>query len=155
MRLKGKLAKGGVVAALTAVGLFVSATDAFADTTCATFTLAQADWNALDEPYAASSSVYLQFQDDGNLVLYRLSDNYVLWASGTEDRGVTDLDWSQSRGGIILKYSNGSVACYIGSGASNGWAAVQNDGNFVFYAPGKVAKWAMSWTARTIDYCGF
>ncbi|WP_370222110.1 hypothetical protein [Kitasatospora sp. MAP12-22] len=151
MRLKHKLAKTSAIAALMAIGLFASSTNAFADEVCANFTTAQSDWYSgnntsfgswpLGSPWTPTS-IYIKFQSDGNLVIHRQQDGAVMWASGTWGHGVTDLDWSQSAGGILLRHSNGSIACQIGSGASGGHAQVQEDGNFVFYAPDGHPTWA-------------
>jgi hypothetical protein len=153
----------GIVAATT--GLLV--TTASADTTCAYFLTSQPDWSAANNTSWGSwplgsawgpSSIYIRFQSDGNLVVYRQSDNAVMWASGTYGIGVTDLDWSSAAGGILLKNAKGSVICQVGSGASTGHAEVQNDGNFVFYNDIGEATWSIWGTPNpapyTRNYCG-
>ncbi|WP_405015722.1 hypothetical protein OHV05_00425 [Kitasatospora sp. NBC_00070] len=134
-------------AAVTAVT--ASGTEAMAlagGSTAARFTLAQADWY----PGASVSASYytrLTFQSDGNLVLYALSDtqDWPLWASGTNGMGVTRVVWSQS-GYVRLLNSSGGTVCTLGalSPAPGGTARVQNDGNFVFYDTDGDPTWASS-----------
>ncbi|MFE2283732.1 hypothetical protein ACFXDJ_06105 [Streptomyces sp. NPDC059443] len=154
MRHKRKLARGSIVATLAAFGLFVSGSNAFADSRCAYFVTSQRDiqasenwtwgsWPVSGQP--GPNSIYIKFQSDGNLVAYRGRDNAVMWASGTYNDGVVTLVWSASTGGIKLMRANGVNACTIrgNNGASGGWAQVQDDGNFVFYKSNGVADWAM------------
>jgi hypothetical protein len=158
MPLQYKLAKGGTVAALAAFGLFVSAADASADTRCAYFVTSQPDWQAASNTTWGSwplsgqpgpNSIYIKFQSDGNLVVYRARDNAVMWASGTWNDGVVSLDWSASTGGIKLMRADGVNACTIrgDNGASGGWAQVQDDGNFVFYKSNGAADFSTWFTA--------
>ena len=138
---------GAAVFGLTAGNAFAVTT-----TVVASFTLNQGDWGG-SSGYD-NGVVSLVFQSDGNLVLYRDSDNVALWASHTEsgDPAVraTDLDWSQS-GYIKLKNSAGSVICTVGAGdpAPGGVADIQSDGNFVFYNTSGAATWASNTAGLT------
>ncbi|MDH6112369.1 hypothetical protein P3T36_003780 [Kitasatospora sp. MAP12-15] len=143
---------------VTAIGsaLALAAGPALADSTAAGFNLSQPDWYAGASTY--SSSVNLQFQSDGNLVLY-VNGGGPIWASGSEGRGVTHVDWSQS-GYVKLLNSGNGVVCELGQGnpAPGGWASVQDDGNFVFYNSSGRATWASNTqfeTGSTVDACGF
>jgi len=150
---RATLARAATVCGIVAAATGLTATNSFADDVCADFTLSNADWYSNNWTAAYSSSVHLVFQGDGNLVLYTNSGG-VLWASGSYGQNVTDLDWSASTGGILLKHKDGSIACRIGANAQGGWAQVQDDGNFVFYNSQGSATWAASWHWTT-DACGF
>lgn len=120
------------------------------------FRLQQGDWSCSNQVYE-SIEVLLEFQCDGNLVLYSVDSGKALWASGTSGKGVTDLDWSQS-GYIKLENSKGTVVCTIGATdpAPGGVAIVQDDGNFVFYNTAGNATWASDTNGEkqgTKDYC--
>jgi hypothetical protein len=74
----------------------------------------------------------LAFQDDGNLVLYRLTDGVALWASGTYAPGGEAA--MQVDGNLVVYDASGTprwssgTANYPGAGLF-----VQNDGNVVIY----------------------
>ncbi|MFJ1709817.1 hypothetical protein [Kitasatospora sp. NPDC088346] len=145
-------------AALTAVGL--SGADAMAldpGTTAATFTLAQPDSYAGD--IASSSGVRLALRNDGNLVLYTVSDTVgeALWASGTGGRGVTHVDWSRSGYAKLLDGSN-NVVCTLGklNPAPGGTVRLQEDGNMVFYDTSGNATWSTGtygYQHGNLNYC--
>ncbi|GAA4629307.1 hypothetical protein GCM10023196_049510 [Actinoallomurus vinaceus] len=156
------LARAVTLCGIAAAATGLLATSASADTVCAFFTSSQSDWYAWNNTTWGSwvlskgpsyNSIYIKFQSDGNLVVYRQRDNAVMWASGTWGRNVTDLDWSVSAGGILLKRADGSVVCQIGEGASTGRAQVQEDGNFVFYNDVSEATWSIWGTPYTTNYC--
>jgi hypothetical protein len=95
----------------------------------------------------SSSSVRLTFQCDGNLVLYQISTGRALWASGTDGWGVTRIVWAESGfDQIDFRDNSGNEYCGIPGAAANvgvnGYADVQNDGNFVLYNQSGHAVWA-------------
>ncbi|MFE4513906.1 hypothetical protein ACFRMQ_06860 [Kitasatospora sp. NPDC056783] len=144
--LRRALIKAAVIGTAVTAALSLTATEAGAtgdltDVSAASFTLNQTDWFP---GYGSTDNGYtLSFQYDGNLVLYNGSGT-PLWASGTNNRGVTRLVWSYL-GYVALKDGNGNNVCTLGSlnRAPNGDARLQDDGNFVFYkANGGPASWA-------------
>jgi len=151
------LVGGALVAIFCLTGTAASAAPATVGPgfTAASFTLQQADWRC--NSIIRSATVKLVFQCDGNLVLYLLSNNTPLWATGTYGSGVTDLDWSQS-GYLKLLNSSGGTVCTVGalSPAPGGIAQVQNDGNFVFYdTSGNPTWYTATYGPRqgNVDYC--
>ena len=82
----------------------------------------------------------LQFQDDGNLVLYDQSAN-ALWASGTAGSGATQVDM-QMEGNLVI-YAGGTPVWATPTGSyPNAYLLVQNDGNVVIYSDVGVPLWA-------------
>jgi hypothetical protein len=101
----------------------------------------------------------LRLQQDGNLVLYRLSDMHPLWNTNTRDGVTLDV---QPDGNLVLYTATGAVARNVGTAkprdlpsntgrpvaehpvASTLW--VQEDGNLVLYRErpkdGPIAVWA-------------
>ena len=168
---RSKFARAVAVCGITAAATVLAASNAYADTTCAYFTLDQPNWLAGGPgPHSwNSSSIILNFQTDGNLVIYARNSNgtegKALWASGTAyyqlpsgTLPVTQLDWS-SQGYIILQDTFGNTVCTIGAQGPNyapgGAAVLQDDGNFVFYNTNHVATWA-TWGAFKnygVTYC--
>jgi hypothetical protein len=162
------------VCGIAAAATVLVASNAYADTTCAYFTLAQPNWAAGGPgPHTwNSSAIILNFQSDGNLVIYLRNSNGTegapVWASGTAeseltaaglgDLPVTQLDWSAA-GEIFLEDTNGGNVCTIGINgalAPGGSAVLQDDGNFVFYNTSHVATWAISGGFHDYgtNYCG-
>jgi len=85
---------------------------------------------------ASNQVVYMVFQDDGNLVLYRTRDNHPLWASGTNGRGRrTDF---QADGNLVV-YGDNNNALWASNtnGKANCTLRVQEDGNLVIYSNGQ------------------
>ncbi|MEV4614119.1 hypothetical protein AB0K43_16215 [Kitasatospora sp. NPDC049258] len=138
--IRRTLTRAALVCTAAAAALGLAGTDAMADSAAATFTLGQGDWWAGSS--VSSSNTHLDFQSDGNLVLYANSGR-VLWASGTDGRGVTHVDWSAS-GYVKLQDSNNNTLCTVGklSPAAGGRAMVQDDGNLVFYRSNGSVAWA-------------
>ncbi|AUG81228.1 Putative Mannose-specific lectin [Kitasatospora sp. MMS16-BH015] len=95
----------------------------------------------------SSSTVRLSFQCDGNLVLYRISDNHAMWATGTyQGNGWTPDLLSFSHEGYIKLFSHPwyghQLECIWGdSSAAEGRVAVQDDGNLVIYTPSGTPIW--------------
>jgi hypothetical protein len=83
------------------------------------------------------------YQADGNLVLYRTSDNKALWASKTRGYSL----------GVVTMQSDGNLVNYSAPFKGVNWAAgtqnhagsrllIQNDGNAVIYDKNNKAIWA-------------
>jgi pimeloyl-ACP methyl ester carboxylesterase len=73
----------------------------------------------------------LSYQGDGNLVLYRLSDGYPLWATYTSDPGVVQM---QHDGNLVIYGQHGHAIWSTGTaGYPGAWFAVQSDSNLVVY----------------------
>jgi len=96
----------------------------------------------LKEDYLSSGDGRYQLilQDDGNLVLYRLSDHKALWASGTNGKAVSKAIMQQDGNFVIYGYPNAVWATNT-NGKPNATLIVQNDGNVVIYEP-TVPIWA-------------
>lgn len=115
-----------------------------------------------DYHYTSPNGQYFYtFQPDGNLVVYRSSDNRSLWSSGTQGRAVKAV--FQKDGNLVLSDVNGgvvwdafSLAKQTGKGvAENAESAaqhrtrgnrnailMQDDGNLVIYAGnGTTPRW--------------
>lgn len=89
--------------------------------------------------YSCDGRFRLQFQNDGNLVLYR-TGVAVLWASGT---GATGIGAYMQRDGNLVIYTALGVPLWATNtgGHAGAYLAVQNDGNLVIYWQGN-AIWA-------------
>lgn len=73
----------------------------------------------------------LVYQNDGNLVLYRLSDGYALWASMTFQPGQVAM---QGDGNLVVYNASGTALWSSGTAGHPGaWLAVQGDSNLVVY----------------------
>ncbi|MBN3815983.1 lectin [Paraburkholderia sp. Se-20369] len=96
----------------------------------------------LKEDFLVSTDGRYQFilQDDGNLVLYRLSDHRPLWASGTNGKAVSKAIMQQDGNFVIYGYP-GAIWATGTNGKPNSTLIVQNDGNVVVYEP-QVPVWA-------------
>ncbi|MFI9271238.1 hypothetical protein ACIGXM_11075 [Kitasatospora sp. NPDC052896] len=102
----------------------------------------------------------MTLQPDGNPVVYKMALDLPatpLWASGTNGKGVTHLDWSQS-GYVKSENASGGIVCTIGAlnPAPGGHAEMRNDGNFVFYNSAGQATWASgtyNFKQGNLDYC--
>lgn len=96
----------------------------------------------LKEDYLLSPDGKHQFilQDDGNLVLYRLSDHKALWASNTNGKAVSKAIMQQDGNFVIYGYP-GAIWASDTNGKPNSTLIAQNDGNVVIYEP-KVPVWA-------------
>lgn len=97
------------------------------------------------EDYLLSGDGKHQFilQDDGNLVLYRLSDHKATWASGTNGKAVSKAIMQQDGNLVIYGYSNAIWASNT-NGKPNSSLIVQDDGNVVIYEPSVPV-----WSSRT------
>jgi hypothetical protein len=89
---------------------------------------------------ATSSTTKLVFQDDGNLVLYCLSNNKAIWASNTAGARGDQVNF-QNDGNLVI-YLEGHAIWDSGTeGNPKDYAVVQNDNNFVIY-DGSTPIWA-------------
>jgi hypothetical protein len=77
----------------------------------------------------------LTLQTDGNLVVYRNSDNKPLWATGTQQSDVRTAIM-QTDGNFVLYHVNNAPAWASNTAGSPGsYVIMQNDGNLVIYKP--------------------
>ncbi|HUE89966.1 MAG TPA: hypothetical protein VMO26_28130 [Vicinamibacterales bacterium] len=80
---------------------------------------------------SANGQFELASQGDGNLVLYRLSDGYPLWATHTYDPGVVEM---QHDGNLVIYGGGGGAIWWTGTvGYPGARLAVQSDSNLVIY----------------------
>jgi len=150
---KRRLAALGASVAGAMALVIGTGTNAFAVNQVEAFSSATPDWSCGQA--VESWTMELVFQCDGNLVLYRLSDYYPVWATGTNGKGITRVDFSASAGAIVL-YKGSTSFCAVGafqwdgvhnvSEAVGGYADVQDDGNFVIYNISNKAVWASGTT---------
>lgn len=82
----------------------------------------------------------LTMQTDGNLVLYRNSDGYPLWNTGTYGSGAS-VAYFQSDGNFVLYNFTGPVWYTNTSNFPCARLAVQSDGNLVIYSASNQYVW--------------
>jgi hypothetical protein len=93
---------------------------------------------------AANGRARLDFQDDGNVVLYQCDTNSAsaLWATETDGQPSDTLSM-QADGNLVLYGQDGTALWDSGTYPNSDCVAlVQGDGNFVVYAQGGAAVWA-------------
>lgn len=75
----------------------------------------------------------LKMQVDGNLVLYRTSDNFVMWASGTNGQGANQCVM-QADGNLVI-YNQGGQPLWasVTDGNAGAFLKLENDGRFIVY----------------------
>ncbi|MGY0232777.1 hypothetical protein [Longispora urticae] len=91
----------------------------------------------------------LVMQQDGNLVLYATSDNYVYWASGTN--GNVGARWEKQSNGNLVIYKFGTNTVLWQSytaGVQNPYFTLQDDHNVVLYGT-NCGGWCAYWTTNT------
>src|SRR5687768_11402669 len=76
----------------------------------------------------------LVMQDDGNLVLYRDSDDRALWASGTHGDAVSQVVMQHDGNLVVYGFPNPLWASDTW-GKPGSYLVVQDDGNVVIYDP--------------------
>lgn len=77
----------------------------------------------------------LIMQTDGNLVLYRVRDNYPLWHTQTHGQPVSRAIM-QGDGNFVLYLTNGRPVWATGTqGHPGSYLVLQDDGNLVIYKP--------------------
>ncbi|MFD8480265.1 glycoside hydrolase domain-containing protein [Kitasatospora sp. NPDC059673] len=88
--------------------------------------------------WTQSATVRMVMQDDGNLVLYRRSDNSVLWTSYTYNNPGAYLFMQPDGNLVIYKAGTTTGALWQSSTYSNpgAYGLLQDDGNFVVYRQG-------------------
>jgi pimeloyl-ACP methyl ester carboxylesterase len=80
---------------------------------------------------SANGQFELAYQGDGNLVLYRISDGYPLWATNTFTPGVVEM---QHDGNLVIYSNAGTAIWWTGTvGYPGARLAVQSDSNLVIY----------------------
>lgn len=89
----------------------------------------------------------LDMQQDGNLVLYRTSDNAPLWAAGTNDRGGTRAVM-QDDGNLVVYKDSDPLWASDTSGHPGASLSLQDDGNLVVYE-GTTPLWATDTAVST------
>jgi hypothetical protein len=106
-----------------------------------------------DELKSTDLRFSLKMQNDGNLVLYRNSDAYPLWASGTNGSGAVKVIMQSDGnlvlytrpirplGGVVINYQPVSVWASNTAGSPDSLLQLQNDGNLVIYK-GETVIWA-------------
>jgi hypothetical protein len=90
----------------------------------------------LKEDYLLSADGKHQFilQDDGNLVLYNLTDHKALWASNTNGKAVSKAIMQTDGNFVVYGYPNALWASNT-NGKPGSYITLQNDGNVVIYQP--------------------
>lgn len=90
---------------------------------------------------SADGRFHLIMQTDGNLVIYRNSDNRALWATGTQGTDVHRATM-QTDGNLVLYHVNNAPAWASNTAGKPGsYLIMQTDGNLVIYQP-VVPVWA-------------
>jgi hypothetical protein len=96
---------------------------------------------------SADGRFQLQYQDDGNLVLRRLSDSGVLWAANCwpscQNWGSAGSADMQPDGSFVVHNGDGAaVWASFTEGNPGAYLKVQSDGNVVIYSESGVALWS-------------
>lgn len=93
------------------------------------------------QAYSADGRYHLEFQTDGNLVLYN-NFGTVMWASQTNGAPVAEL--RMQRDGNLVIYGVDGAPIWASNTEGNPGAAlrVQDDGNVVIYSRGQRVLWA-------------
>lgn len=92
----------------------------------------------------------LDMQIDGNLVIYRNSNNQPMWATNTQYKGAIRATM-QGDGNFVLYNRNNSAIWNTGTWNHEGSRIImQNDGNLVIYAWN---SWRPIWASNTVRSC--
>jgi hypothetical protein len=83
----------------------------------------------------------LNFQKDGNLVIYRVRDKKPLWASSTGSKNAFSCIF-QSDGNLVIYDLDKNALWSSGTEGRGSYLQLQNDGNLVIYNDINVALWA-------------
>lgn len=83
----------------------------------------------------------LNFQKDGNLVIYRLRDKKALWASSTGNKNANSCIF-QTDGNFVIYDLDNTALWSSGTEGRGSYLQLQNDGNLVIYNDINVALWA-------------
>lgn len=93
----------------------------------------------------------LVMQTDGNLVLYRKSDNKALWSSKTDL--TNSYKFCHQTTGILLIKNHLDITTFIAGNSStlrSAFAVLQDDGNFVLYTTSPTRS---IWATNTFSNC--
>ncbi|MFE7660944.1 hypothetical protein [Streptomyces celluloflavus] len=109
----------------------------FSPTRCAPTPAAPNQYMWAGVSWAQSATVWLVFQDDGDLVIYRKRDGKAIWNSGTSGKGAWTLGMEPD-GDLGIRPPDGSEWLWHTGTAGNpgAYALLQDDGNFVVYRKG-------------------
>ena len=101
------------------------------------------------EIVARSGRFRLIMQNDGNLVLYRLSDSKAIWSSNTANSGATRAVMQHD--GNFVMYTANNVAKWSSEtdGRPANYLMVQDDGNLVIYSVGSNS---VQWASNTAGF---
>ena len=99
------------------------------------------EMNVGSKYYSDNRHCYIELQTDGNLVLYRESDRFAFWASGTHG-DIPNVQF-QSDGNLVM-YDKGGSAVWSSNTHNKGAKrmVMQDDGNFVMYDGEDKAVWS-------------
>jgi hypothetical protein len=92
---------------------------------------------------SSNGKARLLMQSDGNLVLYRVSDNRALWASGTYGKPMTQA--LMQTDGNFVGYNSGKTIAYWSShtyGFPGASVVLGDDGNLLVVLPSGAVLWA-------------
>jgi|GEM_PF-3560013 len=90
----------------------------------------------------------LAFQTDGNLVLTNRNNNFVVWASATNNRNAANCTL-QSDGNLVIFSATGQMLWSSATSGSYGaYLVVQDDGNMVLYKPDGNGAWCTATKGR-------
>jgi hypothetical protein len=92
--------------------------------------------------FSSNGQYRLSYQTDGNLVLYRTSDNAVRWATHTHGT-VPGVLIMQSDGNLVLYRGTGGAIWSSSTNTGGSHLDVQSDGNLVVYRPNGTPAWAL------------
>ncbi|MGD3105189.1 hypothetical protein [Streptomyces sp. YGL11-2] len=113
-----------------------SSTRELSPTRCAPYPSApyQSMWGG---DWAQSATVWLVFQEDGNLVIYRKRDGKAIWNSGTYGKDAWTFDVAANGDVGIHPRDVSTWLWHTGTAGNYGaYALLQDDGNFVVYRKG-------------------
>ncbi len=94
----------------------------------------------------------LNMQNDGNLVLYRASNNQVMWASYTQGNPGARVTMQTDGNFVIYSASNAVLWATYTQRYPGSTINLQNDGNLVIYSAQNEPVWASN-TAQTTTSC--
>jgi hypothetical protein len=98
--------------------------------------------------WSSSGAFNLRFQDDGNLVVYRVIDGVPMRASGTHGKGATHVSM-QADGNLVVYNGRKALASTQTHGkAENGYLSMRDDGSLVIYN----GRQDSVWNSRTHDF---
>jgi len=94
-----------------------------------------------DHVYSSGADSYMKYQSDGNLVLYRTSDNAALWSSGTANTTPGRAEM-QTDGNFVIYNGSGTAIWTTGtSGNSGAYIGIEATVIFVMASDRTTALW--------------